>query len=156
MAKLSSSLRTPQKTDFCQKVFRPGHRFTDMSTNLVVARQALEEGNLRQADAALETIAPTDINAATLRAETLFLRGYCERALKLGEDTLRRIARTAEESAELLFVTGACSWELGDEAAGMQRLERAAAKAGETENWSLLSRIQLQMLERSAGHGEPY
>ncbi len=127
-----------------------------MSKNLVAARQALQEGNLRQAETALETLGAADTEAAILRAETLFLRGYSEAAFNLADETLRRVGGTAREPAELLLVTGACAWELGDEATGMQRLERAATRARETENWSLLSRIQLQMLERSASDGESY
>ena len=127
-----------------------------MSTNLGAARQALDEGNLRQADMALESAAATDTGAAVLRAELLFLRGYYERALRLGEETLHRLVRTGQEPAELLFVTGACAWELGDEIIAVQRLERAATKAGAAEDWSMVSRVQLQMLERSANDGESY
>ena len=127
-----------------------------MSTNLGVARQALNEGNLRQADLALESIAATDTGGAVLRAELLFLRGHCERALRVGEETLRRLARTGQEPSELLFVTGACSWEMGDEVTAVHRLERAATAAAAAEDWSLLSRVQLQMLERFANDGEPY
>src|SRR5690348_5238802 len=100
----------------------PGHQFTNMSTHLGLARRALEEGNLRQAETALESVAPTDTDAAVLRSEVLFLRGYSERALRLGEETLVRLARTGTEPPELLFVTGACAWEQGDDISGMQRL----------------------------------
>ena len=127
-----------------------------MSTNVGAVRQALEEGDLRQAETALESISPTDTDAAILRAEILFLSGHSERALRVGEEALRRFARTGQEPAQLLLVTGACAWEMGDEIAGMQRLERAATTAAAAEDWSLVSRIQLQMLERFANDGESY
>ena len=51
---------------------------------------------------------------------------------------------------------GACAWELGEEKKGRERLEKAEAHAKACGNWSLVSRVRLQILEKSSDSGAPY
>src|SRR6266542_1151614 len=126
------------------------------STNLAVARQTFGAGNLGRAEQALGLPASIDLDAAVLRAELLYLRGYADRGLRLAEELLPRAERFAGLKAQLLFIAGASASEVGDRARGKERLERAAVLARDIDDWSLLSRVQLKVLELSADGDQPY
>jgi DNA-binding NtrC family response regulator/tetratricopeptide (TPR) repeat protein len=91
-----------------------------------------------------------------LRSEILLLRGYSDRAASLSVDLLPRLTENENLKAQALFVLGVCAWELGDERKALDRLEKAEAQARNCGNWSLVSRVRLQILERSSDSGSPY
>src|SRR5438128_655333 len=97
----------------------------------------------------------SDLEASTLRSEVLLLAGHPERAASLSVNLLPALTDSESLKAHALFVAGASSWELGDERKGMEYLERAEAYAKNSGDWSLVSRIRLQVLERSSDSGAP-
>jgi tetratricopeptide (TPR) repeat protein len=124
--------------------------------NLEAARQALAIGELARAESLAGHPGASDFDALAFKSEVLYFRGNFKPALELCETLLKRHEAEGRIRASLLLVAGACACELGDDASGLDRLEKAAALAKRTEDWTLLSRIHLQMLERSADSGTPY
>jgi tetratricopeptide (TPR) repeat protein len=123
---------------------------------LSAAQQALRQGDLRQADSLAAQMGSLDFEGLALRAEALFLAGYSERASMIAANLLQRLTADVPVWGRVLFTSGACDWELGNEAVGLDRLERAEGFARSRCDWSLLSRIRLQILERSAESGAAY
>ena len=124
--------------------------------NLAAARLALSIGDLREAESLLANPSASDLEALALRNEVVFLRGYLSRAAALSNELLSKTSDREDLRAHALFVAGSCAWELGDERAGRERLEKAEAHAKHCANWSLLSRVRLQLLERAFDSGGPY
>jgi len=126
------------------------------SSILSMARAALDAGDLRLADSLFVDAQQLDQSARALRAEVLFVRGQTAAALRLAGDLLARIEQKAPEYAHLLFISGACSWELGDERKGVEQLQAAIAHARVADDRSLQARAKLQILERSVDSGAAY
>ena len=120
------------------------------------ALQAVREGDLRRADILTSQVGSSDLSTLALRCEILFLSGYSDRASALSTELLPRLADRQDLRAQVLFILGACAWELGDEKRGRERLEKAEVHAKACGNWPLVSRVRLQILERSSSSGAPY
>src|SRR5436190_5558012 len=116
----------------------------------------LREGNLARAEVLASQLPHSDPATLMLRCEVLFLAGHSKTAAEIAKEVLPKLSDKEDLKALALFVLGACAWEMSDEHTGMEQLERAELHAKNCANWSLVSRIRLQMLERSSDSAARY